>query len=216
MSTLEMLRRAVVDGQVSTAVQITNRAVEEGIAPGAIFESALAPAMDEVGKLMQRNEYFIPEVLVSAKAMKASSELLKPLIVQSGLSQTKAKVILGTVKGDLHDIGKNLVSMMLEGAGFEVVDLGTDVTAERFVEAVKESQPQVLGMSALLTTTMLQMSKVIEALEREELRAGIRVMVGGAPLNQSYADEIGADGFGMDASTAVQMVKTWTVREQEG
>lgn len=164
---------------------------------------------------MQRNEYYIPEVLMAAKAMKSAAEVMKPVIVQAGGATSRGRVLMGTVKGDLHDIGKNLVIMMLEGAQFEVIDLGTDVSPGKFVEAVKQSQPQVVGMSALLTTTMLQMPKVIEALKAAGLRSQVKVMVGGAPLNQHFAEEIGADGFGTDASSAVEFVRAWVPDGQE-
>ncbi len=213
MSPLGQLREAVLEGQVSRARELTEKALSEGYLPARLFSEALAPAMDEVGRRMQAGEYYIPEVLVAAKAMKAATEVLKPLIVGSGEGRSRGSVLMGTVKGDLHDIGKNLVIMMLEGAGFEVIDLGTDVPVERFVSAVRESRPQVLGMSALLTTTMLQMPKVLEALRAEGLRSQVKVMVGGAPLNQRFADEMGADGFGMDAPSAVEMARAWVPAE---
>ncbi len=210
MSVIDDLKEAVIEGQISRATQLTREAVANGVLPDTLFSESLAPAMEEVGRRMQRNEYYIPEVLVSAKTMKASAEILKPLIVQSGKGRSRGKVVLGTVKGDLHDIGKNLVAMMLEGAGFDVIDLGNDVPAEKFVELVREVKPQVLGMSALLTTTMLQMGKVVQALESAGLRSRVRVMVGGAPVTQSFANEIGADGYGVDSANAVELAKAWT------
>ena len=213
MSTLEELKQAVIDGEVAQAKQLAQDAVAADITPDRVFSEALAPAMDEVGKRMQRAEYYIPEVLVSAKAMKSAAEVLKPLITQSGGMKSRGKVLMGTVKGDLHDIGKNLVIMMLEGAGFEVVDLGVDVPVQRFVEGVKESRPQVVGLSAMLTTTMMTMPKVIEALGAEGLRSQVKVMVGGAPLNQRFSEEIGADGYGVDSTSAVELAKAWVPAE---
>ncbi len=215
MFDLEALKAAVVDGEATQARQITEAAVQAGVAPDSIFSIALAPAMEEVGRRMQRNEYYIPEVLISAKAMKAASEILKPLIAQSGSVQRKGKAVMGTVKGDLHDIGKNLVVMMLEGAGMEVVDLGSDASPERFVEAVKQHQPEVVGMSALLTTTMLQMGKVVQALDAAGLRQSVKIMIGGAPVNEKYRQEIGADGFGADAAAAAEMAKVWVAQAGE-
>ncbi len=209
MTTLEELKQVVIDGQTSRAKQLTEEALAAGVRPMALFSEALSPAMEEVGRRMQAGDYFIPEVLVSAKAMKVASEVLKPLIIQSGDAGSRGKVLVGTVKGDLHDIGKNLVIMMLEGAGFEVSDLGVDVPPERFVAAVKEVRPQVIGMSAMLTTTMMQMAKVVQALVAEGVRSEVKIMVGGAPLNQGFANEIGADGFGMDSTSAVELVKGW-------
>ncbi len=210
---LAQLEGAVIDGQVDEARQLTQEAVAAGIPPHVVFSQALFPAMSEVGRRMQAGDYFIPEVLVSAKAMKAAAEILIPLIARTGESRSRGKVMMGTVKGDLHDIGKNLVKMMLEGAGFEVIDLGIDVAAERFVAAVKETRPQVLGLSAMLTTTMLQMPKVVRALQEEGVRPLVRIMVGGAPLSQSFANEIGADGFGMDSAAAVELVQRWVPAE---
>ncbi len=209
MSLLEQLKGATIDGQVSAAAELARAGVAEGLSPDTLFSEALAPAMEEVGHRMQRNEYYIPEVLMAAKAMKAAAAVLKPLILQSGQTTSRGKVVVGTVKGDLHDIGKNLVTMMLEGAGFQVVDLGNDVSAQSFAQAVEEHRPQVLGISALLTTTMLQMAKVLEALEAAGLRSQVKVMVGGAPLSQRFADEIGADGYGPDAGSAAELAKSW-------
>ncbi len=206
---LDELRDAVIDGQVASARRLTEEAVKAGLPPDAIFSMALALAMDEVGRRMQRSEYYIPEVLVSAKAMKVASELLKPLIVRSGAPSSGGSVVIGTVKGDLHDIGKNLVVMMLEGAGCRVVDLGADVPAQAFVDAVREHHPQVLGMSALLTTTMMQMPRVLDALRAAQLRSSVKVMIGGAPVTHQFADEIGADAYGDDAASAVQLVREW-------
>ena len=209
MSTLESLKLAVIEGKVAVARQLTEEAVVSGVKPDDVFAEALSPAMEEVGRLMQRSEYYIPEVLISAKAMKASTAVLRPLIAELGSARSAGTVVIGTAKGDLHDIGKSLVIMMLEGAGFRVVDLGTDVSHQRFVEAVREHQPQVVGISALLTTTMMQMADVVRALEQEGLRSKVKVMVGGAPVNHRFSDEIGADGFGRDASSAIELARSW-------
>jgi 5-methyltetrahydrofolate--homocysteine methyltransferase len=213
VSTLEELKQAVIDGQVARAREIAEAAVAAGSSPEELFSEALAPAMDEVGKRMQRAEYYIPEVLVSAKAMKAAAEVLKPLIVESGGMKSRGKVLMGTVKGDLHDIGKNLVIMMLEGAGFEVIDLGVDVTVQRFVEAVRETKPQVVGLSAMLTTTMMEMPRLVQALEAEGLRSQVKLMVGGAPVSHGFCEEIGADGYGIDSTSAVELTRAWTSAE---
>jgi 5-methyltetrahydrofolate--homocysteine methyltransferase len=162
--------------------------------------------MEEVGRLFEEGEKFVPEMLISARAMQAALGLLKPHLLQADI-KTAGKVIVGTVAGDLHDIGKNLVAMMLEGSGFEVIDLGTDVSPQQFVDAVREHEPQVIGMSALLTTTMPSMGATIEALKEAGLREGVKVMIGGAPITQDFADKIGADGFAPDASSASRKAK---------
>ena len=162
--------------------------------------------MDVVGREYEEGERYIPEMLISAEAMKAAMEVLRPKLVETG-AKPRGKVVIGTVEGDLHDIGKNLVAMMLEGAGFEVIDLGVEVTAKQFVHAVGEHKPDILGMSALITTTMVHMPEVIEALKQTGLRNKVKVMVGGAPITQEYADEIGADGYAPDAASAVELAK---------
>jgi len=165
-------------------------------------------AMSEAGKLFEEGEYFVPELLVAARAMQGGMELLKPLLVAEDVEPV-GKVVIGTVKGDLHDIGKNLVGMMLEGAGFEVIDLGTDVDAEKFVEAVKTNNAQMVGMSALLTTTMSNMPSTIEALKQAGLRESVKVMIGGAPVTESFAQQIGADGYAPDASQAAKLALSY-------
>ncbi|HEX16246.1 MAG TPA: cobalamin-binding protein, partial [Deltaproteobacteria bacterium] len=170
------------------------------------LNEALIPAMEIVGREYEEGERYVPEMLISAEAMKAAMGVLRPRLVETGV-RLKGKVVIGTVEGDLHDIGKNLVAMMLEGAGFEVIDLGVEVTAERFVQAVREHKPDVLGMSALLTTTMIHMPEVIEALKEAGLREEVKVIVGGAPVTQEYAEKIGADGYAPDAASAVEVVK---------
>jgi 5-methyltetrahydrofolate--homocysteine methyltransferase len=166
----------------------------------------MVPAMAEVGRRFECNDYFVPELLLSARAMKASLELLRPLLVASG-AKSAGRVVIGTVQGDLHDIGKNLVAAMLEGGGFEIVDLGVNVTPERFVTTVREKNAQIVALSALLTTTMPAMKKTVEALKQGGVRDRVKVLVGGAPVTQKYADEIGADGWGESAATAVALAK---------
>jgi 5-methyltetrahydrofolate--homocysteine methyltransferase len=167
----------------------------------------MIPAMDEVGRRFEANEYFVPELLIAARAMKGAMELLRPLLVESG-AKPAGRVVIGTVRGDLHDIGKNLVAAMLEGGGFEVIDLGVDVSPERFIAAVEENGAQIIAMSALLTTTMPGMKTTLEAIERAGMRDRVKVMIGGAPVTQRYADEIGADGFSDNASGAVRVART--------
>ena len=184
---LEALKDAVILGDVKGSILLTEVAIQAGHSPQKILEEALAPAMEIVGDKFRCNEVYVPEVLVAARAMKKSLALLKPLLTQTGVKPV-ATAVIGTVKGDLHDIGKNLVCMMLEGAGFEVVDAGADVAPEKFVQAVKETKAQILGISSLLTTTMLGMKDVLRALEQADLRKQVKVMVGGAPVTQSFAD----------------------------
>lgn len=206
---LEDLGQAVFDMDEDTTVELTEEAIDEGMDPEVILNDSLVPAMDEVGEEYEKGERYVPEMLLSAEAMKGAMGLLRPLLVESGV-EPAGIVVIGTVEGDLHDIGQNLVSMMLEGAGFEVTNLGAETPAEEFVEAVKENDANVLGMSALLTTTMTHMPDVIEALEEEGVREQVDVAIGGAPVSQDYADEIGADGYAADAAAAVNLVKDMT------
>jgi 5-methyltetrahydrofolate--homocysteine methyltransferase len=203
---LSALKDAVIAGDVKGCNLLTEVAIQAGHSAQAILTEALVPAMQVVGEKFRCNEVYVPEVLVAARAMKKSLAMLKPLLVQGKVKPVGVAVI-GTVKGDLHDIGKNLVCMMLEGAGFEVVDLGADVPPEKFVQAAKEHNAHIVGISTLLTTTMLGMKDVLAALERAHLRQQVKVMVGGAPVTQSFADEIGADGYGESAATAVDTAK---------
>jgi 5-methyltetrahydrofolate--homocysteine methyltransferase len=203
---LEALKEAVILGDVKGSNLLTEVAIQAGHSPQRILEEALAPAMEIVGDKFRCNEVYVPEVLVAARAMKKSLALLKPLLTQTGVKPV-ATAVIGTVKGDLHDIGKNLVCMMLEGAGFEVVDVGADVAPEKFVQAVKDTKAQILGISSLLTTTMLGMKDVLRALEQAALRKRVKVMVGGAPVTQSFADEIGADAYGESAAVAADKAK---------
>jgi 5-methyltetrahydrofolate--homocysteine methyltransferase len=182
-------------------------ALDAQIDPGIILNEGMISAMQEVGRLFEEGEYFVPEMLIAARAMQDGLALLKPHLVQANV-HSAGKVVIGTVKGDLHDIGKNLVAMMLEGAAFEIVDLGVDVPPEKFVEAVKTHQPRVVGLSALLTTTMPSMRTTIEALAAAGVRNQVKVIVGGAPVTEAFAHDIGADGFAPDASRAVKLTKS--------
>jgi 5-methyltetrahydrofolate--homocysteine methyltransferase len=203
---LESIYEAVLTGNAKAAAAETNAALAEGVSAPDILHQACIPAMTEVGRLFEIGEKFVPEMLIAARAMQAALTILKPLLVDAG-AETLGKVVIGTVAGDLHDIGKNLVGMMLEGAGFEIIDLGTDVSPEKFVGAVQEHQPELIGMSALLTTTMASIGRTIEALKESGLRDQVKVIVGGAPLTQDFADKVGADGFATDAGSASRMAK---------
>jgi 5-methyltetrahydrofolate--homocysteine methyltransferase len=194
---MDELKQLVIDGKADKAVALVIKLMDEGKTSDAIMGQALIPAMDVVGKLFQDGEYFLPELLVAARAMQKSVEVIKQRSPAGSVTKS-GKAVVGTVKGDLHDIGKNLLAMSLEGAGFDVVDLGTDVSAEQFVGAVKEHKPDVVGMSALLSTTMYMMKDVIEAIDKAGLHSGVKIMVGGAPLNDDYAKKIGADFYGPD------------------
>ena len=181
-------------------------ALDAGVAPGEILNKGCIAAMGEVGRLFEEGEVFVPEMLIAARAMQAAMNILKPYLTE-GEIVSAGKIVIGTVAGDLHDIGKNLVGMMMEGAGFEIVDLGSDVKPETFIEAIREHKPDLIGMSALLTTTMPSMATTIEALTEAGLRDQVKVLVGGAPVTQKFADEIGADGFAPDASSAARKAK---------
>jgi 5-methyltetrahydrofolate--homocysteine methyltransferase len=198
---------AILNGDAKKAHAATQAALAQGVAPMQLIDDSMVPAMDEVGKLFDAEEYFVPELLLSGRAMKSAMELIRPLLVTSG-QKMAARVIIGTVKGDLHDIGKNIVASMLEGGGFEVIDLGTDVSPEAFVAAVREREPQVVCMSALLTVTMPAMKTTIEAFNYAGVRTSVKVLIGGAPVTSQYANEIGADGYSENASTAVSLVKS--------
>jgi 5-methyltetrahydrofolate--homocysteine methyltransferase len=203
---LETIYEAVLNGDARAAETEVVAALNAGIAAADILHRACIPAMTEVGRLFEEGEKFVPEMLISARAMQASMEILKPHLVEAGV-ETLGKVVIGTVAGDLHDIGKNLVEMMLEGTGFEIVDLGTDVSAEKFVDAVRENKPGIVGMSALLTTTMTAIPITIEALTEAGLRDQVKVIIGGAPITQDFADRVGADGFASDAGSASRVAK---------
>ena len=203
---LQPLYEAIVAGKLEPAVEITRQAIAEGVAPQMIINNYMIKAMGEVGQRFQDGKAFVPQLLMAGRAMKGALELLKPLLTGSA-STTIGKIVIGTVKGDLHDIGKNLVASMLEGCGFEVINIGIDVTCDKFVEAVKENHADILCMSALLTTTMTYMKEVIQALEEAGIRNQVKVMIGGAPVSQGFADEIGADGYSDNANTAVAVAK---------
>jgi 5-methyltetrahydrofolate--homocysteine methyltransferase len=197
----------VMEGEADTVKEKVQAALDAGIAAPVILNEGMIAAMSEVGRLFEEGEYFVPEMLIAARAMQSGLALLKPYLKEADV-KSAGKVVIGTVKGDLHDIGKNLVAMMLEGAGFEIIDLGTDVAPEKFVEAVREQGAQVLALSALLTTTMPSMKATIEALKTAGIREQVKVMIGGAPITQDYANQIGADGFSPDASRAVATAKS--------
>ncbi len=201
------MARALILGQHTVVGEMTRQALAEGIDPKTIIFKGLIPGMDVVGEKFRRNEYYVPQVLLSARAMYAGLDLLKPLLTRTAAGEYLGIVVIGTAQGDLHDIGKNLVAMMLEGAGFKVLNLGRDVAPEKFVEAVKENDATIVGISALMTTTMPAMRRTIEALKRVGLRERVKVMIGGAPVNQAFCDEIEGDGYAKDATSAVVRAK---------
>ena len=206
MTDLQKLYTAVLDGDAPTAKATVQAALEEGVDPQELLSKYMIPAMDEVGRLFEANEYFVPELLIAARAMKGALELIRPKLVASG-AKSAGKVAIGTVRGDLHDIGKNLVAAMLEGGGFDIIDLGVDVSPEKFVEAAREQGADVIAMSALLTTTMPGMKTTVDAIDQAGLKGKVKVMIGGAPVTQRFADEIGADGFSDNASGAVRIAR---------
>lgn len=203
---LNELSESVVAGKQVLARDLTQKAIESGIQPEVVLRDALSPAMEEVGRRMAAEELYIPEVLLAARTMSQSMEVLKPLLTES-TAKLAGTMVIGTVQGDLHDIGKNLVSMMMRGAGFEVVDLGIDVPPERFVEAIREHKPEIMGMSALLTTTTPALKTTIEAVDKAGLKGSVKILVGGAPVTERYAEKIGADGFSPDAARVVPVAK---------
>ena len=205
MADLKALADAIIKGDQNSAVEITKSALGEGVEAEKVLNEGLIAGMDVIGARFKKNEVYIPEVLIAARAMKMAMEILEPELVKAGV-EPLGKLLIGTVQGDLHDIGKNLVAMMLKGAGFEVIDLGVDIPAEKFVEQVKASGANLVGMSALLTTTMPAMEKTVKALKEAGLDA--KVMIGGAPVTQGYADKIGADGYSADAASAVDLAKS--------
>jgi corrinoid protein of di/trimethylamine methyltransferase len=206
MPPLSELYDAILIGNAKKAHAVTQAAIDEGVAPMTLISDTMVPAMEEVGRLFEAEEYFVPELLLAGRAMKSAMELLRPLMTAAG-QKLSTSVVIGTVKGDLHDIGKNIVASMLEGGGFEVIDLGTDVPPEKFVAAVEQRKPQVVCMSALLTVTMPAMKTTIDALKTAGLRGNVKVLIGGAPVTSQYAREIGADGYSENASGAVNLVR---------
>jgi 5-methyltetrahydrofolate--homocysteine methyltransferase len=207
MYDLSSLRMAVLLGSAEEAAEATRAALGDGVEPILLIDQAVGPAMEEVGRRFEAGDYFVPELLIAARATKAVFELIQPLLTKTG-AKPKGRVALGTVQGDLHDIGKNLVGAMLEGSGFEVVDLGVDVSPGKFVAAVEAEGIQLIGLSCLLTTTMPAMAMALEAFAAAGIRDRVKVMIGGAPVNQSFADSIGADGYGANAAAAVDVART--------
>ena len=210
MALVEKLYDASVDGEADIALAAVQEQLSEGVDPITLISDSMIPAMDDVGQLYQEEQYFIAELMLSGKAMKAAMEPLRPLLAVAG-AKPAGIVVAGAVKGDLHDIGKNLVISMLEGAGFKVVDLGTDVKPEKFVAAIREHNPQVVCLTALLTVTMMAMKTTIAAIEAAGLRDLVKILVGGAPVNARFAKEIGADGFGETATDAVTLARQMVV-----
>lgn len=206
MPTIQTLYDAILNGNAKAAKEITQTSLAAGANPQALVDDTMIPAMNEVGRRYEANEYFVPELLIAARAMKASLELIRPLLSARG-AEPVGRVVIGTVQGDLHDIGKNLVGAMLEGAGFEVIDLGVDVSPEKFINAAKEKKATLVALSALLTTTMHSMKAVMEKLRESGIRDNVKVMIGGAPVTQKYADEIGADGYSSNANAAVALAR---------
>jgi len=203
---LEKIASNLYNGENETVAELVQEALDQGMGPEEVLSGGLIAGMDEVGKDFKAGELFVPEVLIAARAMHAGMDTLRPLLAESDVPSA-GKYVIGTVQGDLHDIGKNLVKMMIEGAGFETVDLGTDVKPAAFVDAVREHQPTIVGMSALLTTTMVNMKTIIEALVEAGLRDSIKIMVGGAPMTAAFAEEIGADAYAPDAASAVDIAR---------
>jgi len=204
---LDQLREAVINGNAKAAASLTADALAAGVAPQFVVDTALIPAMDEAGRLFEQGEFFVPELLVASRALKASQALITPRLAGAGAA-SRGTVVIGTVKGDLHDIGKNLVVALLQGGGFDVIDLGADVAPEAFVDAIRRHHPDVVGLSALLTTTMLQMRHTIRALGDAGLRNGVKVMVGGAPVTERFARECGSDGYADNAAAAVALARS--------
>ena len=207
MADLERLYEAILKGKLDVAKAVTTEAIAENVDPQLIINEYMSRAMEDIGKRFEEGKAFVPELLMAARAMKGALDLLKPLM-KGAASHRLGKVVIGTVKGDLHDIGKNLVASMLEGCGFEVINLGTDISSEKFITAIKENQAQILCLSALLTTTMNYMQEVIDALEKTGIRQEVKVMIGGAPVSESFARQIGADGYSDNANAAVTLAKS--------
>lgn len=206
MADFKQLSEALQNGEIEQVMEFTEQALKDGLMPGKILTEGLIAGMDVVGEKFKNGDMFIPEVLIAAKAMQAGMDILKPKLVETGIKPI-GRVALGTVKGDLHDIGKNMVGMMLQGAGFEVIDLGVDCTTEKFVAAASEGEIQLIGMSALLTTTMQNMKDTIQALDSAGLTGKVKTMIGGAVVSEKYASEIGADAYAPDASAAVDKAR---------
>lgn len=215
MGVLEELYEVVLEGEFDDAPALTHQALAEGFGAQTIIDEAMVPAMAEAGRRFEDDVYFVPELLMAGRAIQAGLDILRPLLVE-GNAEFAGRVVIGTVHGDLHDIGKNLVAVMLEGAGFEIVDLGADVSPAEFVAGIREHRPDIVGLSALLTTTMLAMPRVIEAIEAAGLRGEVKVMVGGAPMNEARAKEFGADAFAENANAAVRVALALVGAERAG
>jgi 5-methyltetrahydrofolate--homocysteine methyltransferase len=209
---METLKKLVIDGKEKETASRILLLIEEGRDPEVIMQEALIPAMDEVGRLFQEGEFFLPEMLIAARAMQRSLDVLKPRLTE-GRIKTLGKVVIGTVKGDLHDIGKNLVGIALQGSGFEVIDLGYDVSPEKFVGAIADHKPMIIGMSAMITTTMLAMGETIEEIRKRGMADGVKVMIGGAPVTQEYANQIGADFYGRDSISAKDFARSLILKK---
>ena len=208
MAILEDISENLIKGKANEVRELVQKALDEGIEVGKVLNEGLLAGMSVVGSRFKKNEVYVPEVLIAARAMKAGTEILKPLLAEFGVEPTGI-VVLGTVKGDLHDIGKNLVGMMMEGAGFQVVDVGTDVEAQKFVDAARENSAQIIAASALLTTTMTAMKGVVDAVAASDMKDRVKVIIGGAPVTQAFSDEIGANGYAPDAASAADLAKTF-------
>lgn len=206
-----LIKKAVVEFESVKIKYLIRELLDKGASPNDILEQGLIPGIKEIGRLFAIKEYYVPEVLLGSEAFYAGFDLIKPLLVQTAITK-KGKVVIGVVQGDIHDIGKNIVKVMLEASGYEIVDLGKDVANEKFIESIIEQKPQILALSSLMTTTMVQMETIIKILNREKLRKTIKVIVGGAPVNQAYANKIGADGYAEDAGGAVKLVESLVVR----
>lgn len=206
MTMLDIIAKGVVEGDVELVTETVNKLVAEGVSPLDIINNGLMVGMNEVGERFKDGDMFVPEVMISARAMTAGISIVKPLINDNDMP-CAGKVVMGTVKGDLHDIGKNLVGMLMESSGFKVINLGVDISPEKFAEAIKEYKPDILGMSAMLTTTMTQMKTTIDYLKREGLRDSVKVIIGGAPVTSQFANQIGADGYSIDASSAAELCR---------
>ena len=204
---LDQLYGAVLSGEVNRAVEVTQEGLGSDIEPTVLLFDAMIPALEEIGRRFETGEVFLPEMLIVANAMQGAMTILRPLIVAAGV-ETIGRFVMGTVAGDIHDVGKNLCNVMLEGAGFEVIDLGINVPAQAFVDAIREMEPDVVGMSAFLTTTALEFARNIELIEEAGLRDRVKILIGGAPVDQALVDSVGADGFAPDASSAVRITKT--------
>jgi corrinoid protein of di/trimethylamine methyltransferase len=207
MTDLKNLYEAIIDGNLDLSVNTTRQALNDGVDPQVIIHDYMVAAMERIGYMFEKCEVFVPELLLAARAMKGSLEILQPLLTASG-SEPNGKIIIGTVQGDLHDIGKNIVSSMLEGAGFNVINLGNDVSPQQFVNAIKEHHPDIIAMSALLTTTMTAMESTINSIRDAGLRDNVKVIIGGAPVTESYSDQIGADGYSNNANGAVKLARS--------